>query len=146
MRCIRYVLVLSTLSSPDILTSTSQRLNGIQATPREALPDDTPEKIEEEREAAQKFIDEAEPLTEEEQALKEELVNSGFPDWSRRDFQQLVKALEAYGWDEDMEVYANEIGDKTPEDVEEYYNVFKERWVELPGTSLFLFVGLCEGC
>ena len=34
-----------------------QRLNGITATLREAQPDDTPEKLEEEREAAQQFID-----------------------------------------------------------------------------------------
>lgn len=32
-----------------------------------------------------------------------------------------------------MEVYANEIGDKTPEEVEEYYNTFKEKWFDLPG-------------
>lgn len=34
-----------------------------------------------------------------------------------------------------MEVYANEIGDKSPEEVEVYYNTFKEKWVELPGAS-----------
>jgi len=40
----------------------------------------------------------AEPLTEEEIAQKEEFVAEGFPDWSRRDFQQFVRALESYGW------------------------------------------------
>lgn len=40
----------------------------------------------------------AEPLTEEEQAEKEELLAQGFEDWSRRDFQQFVRALESYGW------------------------------------------------
>ncbi|KAF5314004.1 hypothetical protein D9611_006954 [Ephemerocybe angulata] len=85
--------------------------------------------------ASQKFIDEAEPLTEEEQALKEELVASGFPDWSRRDFQRFVKALEAYAWDKEMDVYANEIGDKTPEEVELYYQTFRERWTELPRST-----------
>ena len=40
----------------------------------------------------------AEPLTEEEQQLKDEYIAAGFPDWSRRDFQQLVRALESYGW------------------------------------------------
>ncbi|TEB28250.1 transcription activator snf2l1 [Coprinellus micaceus] len=113
-------------------TAVHKRNNNIQATPRDPLPDDTPEKIEEDRLAAQKFIDEAEPLTEEEQLLKDEYIAGGFPDWSRRDFQQLVRALEAYGWDEEMEVYANEIGDKSPEEVEVYYNTFKEKWVELP--------------
>lgn len=40
----------------------------------------------------------AEPLTEEEQAQKDAYTEDGFPDWSRRDFQQFVRALEAYGW------------------------------------------------
>lgn len=31
-------------------------------------------------------------------ALKESFIEQGFPDWSRRDFQQFVRALEAYGW------------------------------------------------
>lgn len=76
-----------------------KRLNGIPALARETTgPDDTPEKLEEERLAQQDFIDNAEPLTEDELALKDTYIEQGFPDWSRRDFQQLVKALEAYGW------------------------------------------------
>lgn len=80
-------------------------------------PEDTPEKLEEERVAAQEIIDNgtrtydparamtlictrstAEPLTEEELAEKEELMGQGFEDWSRRDFQQFIRALESYGW------------------------------------------------
>jgi SWI/SNF-related matrix-associated actin-dependent regulator of chromatin subfamily A member 5 len=76
----------------------AQRQNGITATLRESGPDDTPEKLEAERAAAQEFIDTAEPLTEEEQALKEKYTEAGFHDWSRRDFQQFVRALENYGW------------------------------------------------
>jgi hypothetical protein len=40
----------------------------------------------------------AEPLTEEEIIKKDEYVEQGFPDWSRRDFQQFVRALESHGW------------------------------------------------
>ena len=40
----------------------------------------------------------AEPLSEEELQVKEELIAQGFEDWSRRDFQQFVRALESYGW------------------------------------------------
>lgn len=40
----------------------------------------------------------AEPLTEEEIAKKEEYVEQGFADWTRRDFQQFVRALESHGW------------------------------------------------
>lgn len=40
----------------------------------------------------------AEPLTEEEQARKEQYLSEGFHDWSRRDFQQFVRTLETHGW------------------------------------------------
>ena len=40
----------------------------------------------------------AEPLTEEELLEKDELISQGFENWSRRDFQQFVRALETYGW------------------------------------------------
>jgi len=81
------------------------------------VPEDTAEKLEAERQAAQDFIDngtqskfamalsqadgflyQAVPLTEEEQAQKEAYLEDGFPDWSRRDFKQLIRALEASGW------------------------------------------------
>jgi SWI/SNF-related matrix-associated actin-dependent regulator of chromatin subfamily A member 5 len=39
----------------------------------------------------------AEPLTEEELLEKEELQKQGFEDWSKRDYQQLIKAYEAHG-------------------------------------------------
>ncbi|TFK38304.1 P-loop containing nucleoside triphosphate hydrolase protein [Crucibulum laeve] len=109
-----------------------KRLNSISATLREpAGEEDTPERLEEERQAAQEFIDTAEPLTEEEIAEKDAYTEEGFPEWSRRDFQQFVKALEAYGWGEPPEVYAAEIQDKTAEDVEKYYKVFEEKWETL---------------
>ncbi|KAJ7760399.1 P-loop containing nucleoside triphosphate hydrolase protein [Mycena metata] len=106
-----------------------KRLNGIPATVRESqAPEDTPERLEEERVAAQEFIDNAEPLTEEEIAKKEEYVEQGFADWTRRDFQQFVRALESHGWGESFEVYATEIQEKTPADVEKYYRAFEKKW------------------
>ncbi|KAI0049929.1 hypothetical protein FA95DRAFT_1514892 [Auriscalpium vulgare] len=109
-----------------------KRINEIPATLREpAGEDDTPEQLEAERLAAQEAIDEAEPLNEEELAEKEELVREGFEDWSRRDFQQFVRALETYGWTDDYELIASEIQDKTADDVANYYPVFQEKWTEL---------------
>ncbi|KAF8660982.1 hypothetical protein AX16_001504 [Volvariella volvacea WC 439] len=109
-----------------------KKANGIAATAREPQgPEDTPEILEEERKLAQDAIDNAEPLTEDEMALKEQLIAEGFPDWSRRDFQQLVRGLEAHGWGEPPEVYAADIQDKTPEEVAAYYKVFSRRWKEL---------------
>lgn len=74
-------------------------MNGIPAAARDPqTEEDTQEKLEEERQTAQDFIDTAEPLTEEETTLKEEYAQQGFGDWSRRDFQQFVRGLETHGW------------------------------------------------
>ncbi|KAH9830446.1 SNF2 family DNA-dependent ATPase [Rhodofomes roseus] len=109
-----------------------KRANDIPATLREpAGPEDTPEKLEVERQAAQEFIDNAEPLDEEQLAEKEELIARGFEDWSRRDFQQFIRALETYGWTDDYVLLATEIQDKTPDDVAAYYPVFRKKWKEL---------------
>ncbi|KAL1950912.1 hypothetical protein VTO73DRAFT_61 [Trametes versicolor] len=109
-----------------------KRLNEIPATIREpAGPEDTPETLEEERKQAQEVIDNAEPLTEDQLQEKEELIAQGFEDWSRRDFQQFVRALETYGWTDDYELLASEIQDKTAAEVADYYPVFKKKWKEL---------------
>ncbi|KAG2339495.1 hypothetical protein BDR05DRAFT_1062101 [Suillus weaverae] len=108
-----------------------KRQNGITATLREPGPDDTPEKLEAERAAAQEFIDTAEPLTEDEQALKEKYTEAGFHDWSRRDFQQFVRALENFGWTDDYDLLASEIQDKDWRQVKKYYLYFKKHWKEL---------------
>ncbi|TFK56316.1 transcription activator snf2l1 [Heliocybe sulcata] len=109
-----------------------KRANDVLATVREPQgPEDTPEKLEAERQAEQELIDNAEPLTEEELAEKEALIAEGFEDWSRRDFQQFVRALESYGWTEDFELLATDIQDKTPDDVARYYPVFKKKWKTL---------------
>lgn len=78
----------------------------------------------------QKQIDEADPLTEEEMAEKEELLTQGFTNWNRRDFQQFIKANEKYGR-EDYENISKEVEGKTPEEVVEYANVFWDRYTEL---------------
>ncbi|CAB4009762.1 SWI SNF-related matrix-associated actin-dependent regulator of chromatin subfamily A member 5- [Paramuricea clavata] len=79
---------------------------------------------------AQRMIDEAEPLTEEEIAEKEKLLEEGFTNWSKRDFNQFIKACEKYGRD-DIDNIAHEIEGKTPEEVRAYYEVFWERKEEL---------------
>ncbi|ESO93825.1 hypothetical protein LOTGIDRAFT_182249 [Lottia gigantea] len=82
----------------------------------------------------QQRIDDAEPLNEEELAEKEELLkpgtNGGFTNWSKRDFQQFIKANEKYGRD-DIDSIAREVEGKTPEEVIQYSTVFWERCNEL---------------
>ena len=80
-----------------LMRTCQQKEHNIPATLRDA-PDVPAEELEAEREAEQKKIDEAVPLTEDELAEKEQLISQGFENWSRRDFQQFVRALENHGW------------------------------------------------
>jgi SWI/SNF-related matrix-associated actin-dependent regulator of chromatin subfamily A member 5 len=112
-----------------------KRANKIPATVRDAVPEDTQDTLDslnEELEAAQAFIDSAEPLTDAEQAKKEVYISQGFPNWSRRDFQQLVKALEAHGWDAGERVLSAEIQEKSERDVKQYMKTFTKKWKTLP--------------
>ncbi|KAF8524094.1 hypothetical protein BU17DRAFT_85172 [Hysterangium stoloniferum] len=93
--------------------------------------DEAPEMLEAERAAEQAIIDNAEPLTKEETARKEELSRHGFDNWSKRNFQQFVKAVEAHGRNAPDEVLAQEIRHKTAEEVKAYAKVFWKRWREL---------------
>ncbi|XP_025201140.1 chromatin-remodeling complex ATPase chain Iswi [Melanaphis sacchari] len=74
----------------------------------------------------QRKIDEAQPLTEEEQAEKEVLLTKGFTNWNKRDFNQFIKANEKYGRD-DIDNISKEVEGKTAEEVREYSAVFWER-------------------
>ncbi|QRV80676.1 chromatin remodeling complex subunit [Ceratobasidium sp. AG-Ba] len=108
-----------------------KKSQGIQAQLREpADEDDTPEKLEEERQKEQDEIDNAQPLTEEEIAEKEALQEEGFGSWTKRDFQQFVRGVEKHG-SSDWEGIAIEIDGKTAEEVKEYAKVFWARYTEL---------------
>lgn len=78
----------------------------------------------------QRLIDESEPLTEDEISEKEALLQEGFTTWTRRDFNQFIKANEKYGRD-DMDSISKEVEGKTAEEVIEYANVFWDRCHEL---------------
>ena len=54
----------------------------------------------------------------------------GFTNWSKRDFNQFIKANEKYGRD-DLDSIARDVEGKTPEEVMEYSGVFWERCNEL---------------
>jgi len=87
--------------------------------------------MEAERKEQQEIIDQAEPLSEEELLEKEELQKQGFEDWSKRDYQQLIKAYEAHGRDASAELLAGEITGQDLASVLKYTKVFWKRWKEL---------------
>ncbi|VDO02610.1 unnamed protein product, partial [Rodentolepis nana] len=92
-------------------------------------PSAGPEEQRECQEEQQK-IDEAQQLTPEEEAEKSELLTQGFTNWSKRDFQQFIKANEKHGRD-DLEAISQDIEGKTPEEVKKYARVFWARCNEL---------------
>lgn len=94
------------------------------------LNPDLGDNAEKHRKQEQKMIDKSEPLNEDEQLEKEELLQDGFINWSRRDFNQFIKMCEKYGRD-DMQSVSREIEGKTPEEVIQYAQVFWERYSEL---------------
>eukprot|EP01018_Ginkgo_biloba_P017716 Gb_39649 [translate_table: standard] len=71
-----------------------------------------------------------EPLTADEQEEKEQLLEEGFSNWTRRDFNTFVRACEKFGRN-DIKSIAAEMEGKTEEEVERYAKVFKERYKEL---------------
>ena len=74
--------------------------------------------------------DDPKPLTEEEIAEKDKLLEEGFSNWNKRDFQAFVRACERYGR-EDLENISKEIDGKSPEEVQAYAKVFWQRYTEL---------------
>jgi SWI/SNF-related matrix-associated actin-dependent regulator of chromatin subfamily A member 5 len=78
----------------------------------------------------QKKIDEAEPLNEDEQYEKEQLLQQGFCNWNKRDFNQFIKANEKYGRD-DLDAICRDVEGKTPDEVMSYARVFWDRCHEL---------------
>eukprot|EP00741_Cyanophora_paradoxa_P007456 tig00000128_g7211.t1 len=70
------------------------------------------------------------PFTEEDRAEREALMQDGFRDWSKRDFQAYIRACEKYGR-KDIEDVSKEVEGKTPEEVREYHKVFWKRYQEI---------------
>lgn len=82
------------------------------------------------RDDEQAAIDEAEPLNEEELEEKAELLEQGFQ-WSKKDFNAFINAMENYGRS-DLVGIAAALPDKTPEEVRKYHKTFWKRAKELP--------------
>lgn len=92
--------------------------------------EDTLAEREAEREAEQRVIDEAVPLTEEEQAEKEDLAKEGFETWNRRDFQQFINGSSTYGRT-NYEGISIQCQNKNAAEVKQYAKVFWQRYKEI---------------
>ncbi|RHZ68759.1 hypothetical protein CDV55_102775 [Aspergillus turcosus] len=97
------------------------------------LPEGPEEELSEreaERDLEQQEIDNAVPLTEEEQAEKARMSEEGFATWNRRDFQQFINGSAKFGRT-DYEGIATEVDSKDADEVEEYAKVFWKRYTEI---------------
>ncbi|KAI9373825.1 SNF2 family N-terminal domain-containing protein [Aspergillus egyptiacus] len=106
------------------------------------LPDGPEEELSEreaERDLEQQEIDNAVPLTEQEQIEKTRMSDEGFSNWNRRDFQQFINGSAKFGRTDYVGI-ATEVDSKTPEEVEEYAEVFWQRYTEIQDYPKYLRV------
>lgn len=106
------------------------------------LPDGPEEELsdrEAERELEQQEIDNAVPLTQEEQEEKTNLSTEGFSTWNRRDFQQFINGSAKFGRTNYEEI-ATEVDSKEPEEIKEYAKVFWKRYTDIQDYPKYLRV------
>ncbi|KAK0615028.1 chromatin-remodeling complex ATPase-like protein [Bombardia bombarda] len=101
--------------------------------------DDNLSEREAERALDQQEIDNATPLTEEEQEEKQKLAQQGFGEWNKRDFQQFVNGSGRYGRT-DYDGIAQEIDSKTPAEIKAYAKVFWQRYTEIHDYNKYIKV------
>jgi len=88
------------------------------------------EQMEEQFKAEAQDPDAAKPLTDEEVEEKDRLLESGFSNWNKREFNYFIRANEKHGR-EDIASIANDIEGKTFEEVKEYSEAFWARYTEI---------------
>lgn len=101
--------------------------------------DDNLSEREAERALDQQEIDNATPLTEEEQEEKAKLAQQGFGEWNRRDFQQFINGSGRYGRNNYEEI-ALEVDNKTPAEIKAYAKVFWQRYTEIADYTKYIKV------
>ncbi|PNS19125.1 ISWI chromatin-remodeling complex ATPase ISW2 [Sphaceloma murrayae] len=110
-------------------TAFFRKENGIKAPLADGTESDLDARTEE-QEIEQQAIDNAEPLTAEEQEEKETLQAEGFGDWNKRDFQQFVNGSAKYGRTNYKDI-ALEVDSKEPDEIAEYAKVFWKRYKDI---------------
>jgi SWI/SNF-related matrix-associated actin-dependent regulator of chromatin subfamily A member 5 len=110
-------------------TAWYRKENNIKAPLEEGTEEDL-ETRQAQQELFQEEIDKAIPLTEEEQAEKEQLETTGFADWNRRDFQQFVNGSAKHGRD-NYERIAEEVDSKDTAEVKAYAKVFWKKYHQI---------------
>lgn len=95
------------------------------------------EKRELEQKLEQEEIENSRPLTEEEKALKEELLTQGFTNWNRKDFIHFIAVSTKYGRNA-ISMIAAEFEDKTIDEIREYARKFWLSYKEIDGFEKYI--------
>ncbi|KAF8456437.1 SNF2 family N-terminal domain-containing protein [Kalaharituber pfeilii] len=111
-------------------TAYFRKQQGYKVPAPEIGEDEDASERENERALEQEIIDNAVPLTEEEEKEKAELAEQGFSNWTRREFQQFIQLSAKYGRNAYGPI-ASEMEAKTEKEVRAYAKVFWERYTEL---------------
>lgn len=113
-----------------------KKLTGYKAALKKGSAKDL-EKRELEQKLEQEEIENSRPLTEEEKALKEELLTQGFTNWNRKDFIHFIAVSTKYGRNA-ISMIAAEFEDKTIEEVREYARKFWQSYKEIDGFEKYI--------
>ena len=97
----------------------------------------TESEAEAERDLEQQEIDNATPLTEEEQEEKERMSSQGFADWNRRDFQQFINGSAKYGRN-NYEGIAEEVDGKNAKEIKDYAKAFWQKYMEIQDHAKYI--------
>ncbi|PHZ07630.1 uncharacterized protein RHIMIDRAFT_242445 [Rhizopus microsporus ATCC 52813] len=98
--------------------------------PEEGASEEEIQQLEKEREEEQKKIDNAEPLTEQEEEERKTLYAKGFSNWSKKDFATFINACAKYGRN-NFDAITSDLENKTLDEVKKYAKVFWQRYKEI---------------
>jgi SWI/SNF-related matrix-associated actin-dependent regulator of chromatin subfamily A member 5 len=117
-------------------TAFYRKENNIKAPLAEGTEEDLEARIAE-QELEQREIDDAEPLTEQEQEEKAQLIEQGFPEWNKRDFQQFLNGSAKYGRN-NFEGINEEVDGKNTEEIKAYAKVFWKRYHQIENYQKYI--------
>lgn len=130
---INYKVTLSDVEDSDDEESSNQKEETpeVESSPSKSLTKKERKKLEQDK------INQSEPLTTEEEELKQKYIDEAFADWSRRDFTNFIQYSAKYGRD-NYNLIAQTMNNKTPEDVKAYSEVFWKRNSEIEGHDKYI--------
>lgn len=89
------------------------------------------------RDSEQKKVDNAVPLSDEEKALKDQLLAQSFHDWTRRDFTNFIHGLAKHGRNAHHQI-SSMMGNKSLDEVKRYLEKFWQLYTKIDGYEKYL--------